>query len=211
MKRVFSIALVFALCVGLTGCMRNAGPVQSANIPLPTVFESAAMETPAAEPAQETAKTPAVEEVPAQAAAEGAQARLEQAAVPPDGLTAYYPWERVPLPKGCELITVWNKQNGKKYLEITTVAVSTTKTQALAYFTPLLEKDAELYPPAQADYAPLDIVDLYPDVTSQTWLYADYAAETEASIEVIEVGLFTLADKETVVAATVQVTYRSAP
>ncbi len=116
MKRVFSIALVFALCVGLTGCMRNAGPVQSANIPLPTVFESAAMETPAAEPAQETAKTPAVEEVPAQAAAEGAQARLEQAAVPPDGLTAYYPWERVPLPGGCELITVWNKQNGSKYL-----------------------------------------------------------------------------------------------
>ena len=130
----------------------------------------------------------------------------------PEGLTAHYPWERVPLPEGSEFVKVENIEDIDKYVEDTYILLPLTKTEAIAYFEPLLQTDSDFYTlDDNLGYVPLEIQGGYPEVVSYASLYSRYTTETEPGIYVIKVNLYTPADGETVSVAVVQVNYRAKP
>ena len=77
-------------------------------------------------------------------------------------------------------------------LEYTYITLSMTKAEAIDYFRPLLEKDADFFKlDDNLAYVPLEIHGAYPDVTSFASLYSRYTQQTEANISVITVNLYT--------------------
>ena len=197
MKRLLAMALVLILCVGLGGCISIQG----------------AEDEPTGSPAE--ASAPMTEPTGA-ADQSSAPETDETSAVPQDGrlpgLSAHYPWERVPLPEGSEFVEVSGMEDTDKYVEYTDIRLPMTKAEAVAYFQPLLEKDADFFKlDTDLDYVPLEIQGAYPDVVSNTSLYARYTAETEPNIYIINVSLYTPADGETVLVAVVQANYHSKP
>ncbi len=204
MRKLFVIALAIAVCIGLAGCIsiKSAqGPGSSPGASLPPVqkqAQAAPQEDPAA--TAEAPDTASVQNSPTQGAARFS------------GITAHYPWERVPLPEGSGFVKVMNVEDTDKYLEYTYVTLPMTKTEAIGYFRPLLEKDAEFFTlDDDLDYPPLEIQGAYPDVASFASLYSRYTQQAEANIGVIIVNLYTSADKETVLVAEIQVNYLAKP
>jgi hypothetical protein len=191
------MALALLFCAGLSGCIS----IQSAD-PEPTgsPIEASA---PASEPTDAADQSSAPGTEPPSAAPQ--DGRLP-------GLSAHYPWERVPLPDGSETIDVSDMEDTDKYVEYTDIRLPMTKTEAVAYFQPLLEKDADYFTlDADLDYVPLEVQGAYPDAVSCTSLYARYTAETEPNIYIINVSLYTPADGETVLVAVVQVNRHGKP
>lgn len=194
MKSLLATTLVLILCIGLSGCIS----IQSADAEATgNLIETSA---PTAGAFDATEQLPTDEPPTVQR-----DGRLP-------GLSAHYPWERVPLPEESELIEVSSTEDTDKYVEYTDIHLPMTKTEAIAYFQPLLEKDADFFKlDADLEYVPLEIQGAYPDAVSNTSLYARYTAETEPNIYVINVSLYTSADGETVIVAVVQVNYHSKP
>ncbi len=130
----------------------------------------------------------------------------------PSGLADHYPWARVPLPGESEFVKTESVEDTEKYIEYTYVHLALTKAEAVAYFRPLLEKDADFFTlDDDLPHPPLEVRGAYPEAASYVSLFSRYAAETEANISVIKVDVYTAADGETVLAAVVQVNYRSKP
>jgi hypothetical protein len=194
MKGLLAITMVLILCAGLSGCIS----IQSADAePTGSFIEASAPASGSADATEQSSTD-------------------ESSAVPQDGrlpgLSAHYPWERVPLPEGSEFIEVSGMEDTDKYVEYTDIRLPMTKTEAVAYFQPLLEKDVDFFKlDADLDYVPLEIQGAYPDAVSCTSLYARYTAETEPNIHIINVSLYTPADGEMVLVAVVQVNYHSKP
>ncbi len=201
MKRSIFIAFMLVLCIGLAGCIS----IQSADTE-PTMSPEQII-NPAPERVPEP-EEPAIAEVPELSAP--AEASSGQGALP--GLTAHYPWERLPLPEGSEFVKLSSVEDTDKYVEYTQVKLPMTKTEAVAYFKPLLEKDSDLF--VQDDdltYPSLEIQGAFPDVVSFTSLYGRYTQEMEPNIKAIILNLYTPADGETLLVAEIQVNYLSKP
>lgn len=195
MGKFLGITLVLILCAGLSGCITlETADADPTLVPTETPAAGTAetLQPPGA-PVQETSPAPAQGGMPA-------------------GLSAYYPWERVPLPEGSEFIKMESVEDTDKYIEHTYLSLPMTKTEAVAYFTQLLEKDAELYNlDDDLPYVPLEIQGAYPDVVSFASLYGRYTEAVEPNVYIVIVNLYTPADGETISVATVQVNYRTKP
>lgn len=197
MKRLLAITLILILCAGMSGCISIQSPEdESTGSPIKT---SVPMPGPADAADQSSAPQ-----------TDGTSAVPRDDRLP--GLSAHYPWERVPLPEGSGFIEALGIEDTDKYVEYTDIRLPMTKTEAIAYFQPLLEKDADFFKlDADLEYVPLEIQGAYPDVVSDTSLYARYTAETEPNIYIINVSLYTPTDGETVLVAVIQVSYHAKP
>ena len=131
-------------------------------------------------------------------------------ATPAPTLPAHYPSERLALPEGSAVKDFTAIVDGDKHTEYVVITLPMKRAEAVAYFKPLLEKDAEFYTESELDRPPLEIQGAYPDASGGIELFARYAQES-VSASVIRVSVYTLADTETVAAVQMQITYREKP
>lgn len=198
MRRMVLLLLFLSLCIIFAGCGRLSKVLDAAAGGL-SVSPSPTLATlePATTQAPSTAASPTESPAPTH---------------PP--VSEYYPLERIPLPAGSEVFKWENNFDDQmafeSYHETTALKLAMTKTEAIAYFEPLLKKGVELYDTAGYGDVPQEILAAYPDVAAQTELYARYDDKTD-NIEIIKVLLYTLEDEETLVAATIVVYYRQSP
>lgn len=199
MRRMALLLLFLALCIAFAGCARLSGVLDAA---VGETSSSPALTAAPPKPAA-TMEAPATEAPP-----------TEPPAPTHPPVSAYYPLERLPLPAGSEVLLAENNFEDfaaiEGYRETTTVKFAMTKSEAVAYFEPLLKKGVGLYDTAGYGDVPQEILAAYPDVAAQTELYARYDDKTD-NIEIIKVLLYTLEDRETLVVATVVVYYRDNP
>lgn len=141
----------------------------------------------------------------------------KQADAPASAVTAatptlppHYPAALLPLPEGSAVTQFTVIVDGEKQSDYVTFTTSMKKQEAADYFKPLLEKDADYYLASESDIVPLDIQGAYPGAAGGMELFARYALET-APAAVTRVTLYTLADRETIAAIQIQITYRGKP
>jgi len=131
-------------------------------------------------------------------------------AAPAPTLPPHYPSERLPLPEGSAVKNFTTIVDGEKQTDTLVLTLPMNKAEAVAYFKPLLEKDSQSCTESESDIVPLEIQGAYPDAKGQTELFARYSGES-VNASVMRVGIYTLADKQTVAAVQIQVTYRNKP
>ena len=129
---------------------------------------------------------------------------------PAPTLPPHYPAERLPLPEGSAVYSFNTIVDGEKQTDYVVLTLPMKKAEAAAYFKPLLEKDATSYTESESDIVPLEIQGAYPDAKAQLEIFARYSSES-VNASVMRVSIFTLADKTTVAAVQIQITYRTKP
>jgi len=129
-----------------------------------------------------------------------------------EGLAAYYPWDIVPLPEGSVFVKVQGVEDTDKYVEYSYVQLALTKSEAVEYFEPLMQKDADYYTrDDDLTFPSLEVQGMYPEVVSFTSLYARYTEQVGGNVALVNVNLYTPEDGETLLIAEIQVNYRVKP
>lgn len=128
------------------------------------------------------------------------------APTPAPTLSPRYPVERLPLPEGSVVGSATAIVDGDNQSEYLVITLPMKKSEAISYFKPLLEKDAEFYTESESDIVPLEIQGAYPDAKHQVELFARYAGES--ALSVMRVNIFMPADGDAVTAVQIQLTYR---
>lgn len=137
-----------------------------------------------------------------------------------DGVSPYFPADRIPLPPDSRVIGIANDfesvEDDASCWETTTLELAMTKSEAIDYFSPLLnrgEVNHFVVSGDTSDYIPWEVLNDYPEIGNYVELYAWYNHLLDsAKISIIKVLLFTTAeDQETIVLAWIQVEYASKP
>lgn len=134
-------------------------------------------------------------------------------------LSPYFPTDYVTLPPESKVIDVFNDFEDMEYdmycWETTVLELPMTKTEAIEYFTPELNKQEVNHfevSKDMSDYIPWQIEEDYPDVTNYVEIYASYAYGSDGvNVAIIKVQLFTKDDNETIVVAWIAVEYSRNP
>lgn len=194
MKRVLLAALLAAvLSMSFFGCM---------SIELEGSTDFAATPEPTAE----------VPELPLDTAVLPTEAPNANTGGSLEGLAAYYPWDIVPLPEGSVLVKAQGVEDTDKYVEYSYVQLTLTKSEAVEYFEPLMQKDADYYTrDNDLTFPSLEVQGMYPEVVSFTSLYARYTEDIGGNVALVSVNLYTPQDGETLLVAEIQVNYRVKP
>lgn len=129
---------------------------------------------------------------------------------PAPTLPPHYPAERLPLPEESAVYDFTTIVDGDKQTDYVVLTLLMNREEAAAYFKPLLEKDSEYYTESESDIVPLEIQGAYSDAKEQMELFARYSHES-VNATVMRVNIYTLADKKTVAAVQIQITYRTKP
>ncbi len=156
--------------------------------------------------------TTVVHELPADTAVLPTEAPDANAGGILEGLAAYYPWDIVPLPEGSVFVKAQGVEDTDKYVEYSYVQLALTKSEAVEYFEPLMQKDAD-YCTRDNDltFPSLEVQGMYPEVVSFTSLYARYTEDIGGNVALVSVNLYTPEDSETLSVAEIQVNYRVKP
>lgn len=137
-----------------------------------------------------------------------------------DGVSPYFPADRIPLPPSSRIIGITNDfesvEDDASCWETTALELTMTKSEAIEYFSPLLnrgEVNQFVVSKDMSDFIPWEVLYDYPEVGNYVELYAWYNDLLDsARISIIKVLLFTTAeDQETIVLAWIQVNYASKP
>ncbi len=89
----------------------------------------------------------------------------------PSGLADHYS-ARVPLPGESEFVKTESVEDTEKYIEYTYVHLALTKAEAVAYFRPLLEKDADFFTlDDNLPHPPLEVRACLPEAASYVALF----------------------------------------
>lgn len=199
MKKISAIVVAITiLLMTLAGCVTVAPANEKPSATL------------AATPLPEPVPTP--EAPPESAAPEPGPVAAEM--IP--GLSPYFPADRIALPPGSKVLEVFEGEPDPygvtaEYLETTALELPLTKTQAIEYFSKMLDQgDGDFYPSEENSYwIPEAITGKYPDVTS----YAGMSVNYPHSINVrgIDVKFFIQEGGEKVFAVYIGVSYAKKP
>jgi hypothetical protein len=134
-------------------------------------------------------------------------------------LSPYFPTDRITLPKGSKIIDITNDfdidEDGYTNTENTWLDLSMTKTEAIEWFTPMLDSgNVRQFVDSgdMDDNFPWEVTGRFDDIANYVELYASYESDTNtADIYIIRVQLFTLKDLETIVVARIVVQYEKNP
>lgn len=147
----------------------------------------------------------------AAALAESAPAAMET----PPGLSPYFPTDRIQLPPESKVIGFHEGELDPygvagDYLETTVVEMPLTKTEAIAYFTSIMENSGgAFYLYDEWSWIPEAVTDAYPDVASAFRMDANFVHSRD--VRSIVITLYFEEGGETLYAAYIDVTYAKVP